>query len=128
MRPTRPQQAHTANRPAVLAKAVFRAAADLEINQATLAEVLGVSESTVSRLGAGSYSFDETKKKREWEFARLFVRMYRSLVAIVGPGESARQWLLGQNSALGERPIDLIRTTEGMMRVLYYLDAYRGRV
>lgn len=121
-------QEQSADRAQVLAKAVFRAAADLGINQAALAQVLGLSESTVSRLAAGTYVFDETKKKREWEFARLFVRIYRSLVAIVGSGEPARQWLTGRNTALGERPIDLLRTTEGITRVLYYLDAYRGRI
>jgi len=60
--------------------------------------------------------------------AQQYVQLYRSLVAIVGPGEPARQWLTGRNTALGECPIDLLRTTEGIMRVLYYVDAYRGRI
>ncbi len=121
---------HTAKKPdasATVTKAVVRAASILELNQAALAEILGVSPATASRLVAGSYSLQPTRK-REWEFALLFVRLFRSLDAIVGNDRDARTWLTGDNTALGGRPIELIRGAEGLIRVLHYLDASRGRV
>jgi transcriptional regulator with XRE-family HTH domain len=110
-----------------LTKAVVRAARFLGINQATLAAVLGVSGATVSRLVAGHYAL-QPGRKREWEFALLFVRLFRSLDAIVGNDRDAQAWLRGENLALGARPLDLICSAEGLVRVLHCLDASRGRV
>lgn len=111
---------------ATLSKAVVRAATLLGLNQAALAEVLGVSGATASRLVGGSYRVAPARK-REWEFALLFVRLYRSLGALVGNDEDARTWLRNENLALGGRPVDLIRGAEGLIRVLHYLDASRSR-
>jgi transcriptional regulator with XRE-family HTH domain len=109
-----------------LTKAVVRAANLLALSQAALAQVLGVSGATVSRLVAGHYTLQPTRK-REWEFALLFVRLYRSLDAIVGNERDAQTWLRHENLALGARPLDLIRGAEGLVRVLQYLDARRSR-
>ena len=111
----------------VLTKAVLRAMGFLGLRQADLAETIGASSSTVSRLSSGEYVLDPSRKK-EWELSVLFVRMFRSLDAILGHGEQARQWLNGDNLALAGRPADLIRTTEGLIRVIHFLDAYRGRI
>ena len=47
-----------------------------------------------------------------------------------GSGEesSARKWLDSDNRALNGRPIELISNTEGLVRVVHYLDASRGLV
>lgn len=110
-----------------LTKAVVRAAGFLGLSQAALADVLGVSAATASRLVGGGYTLQPTRK-REWEFALLFVRLFRSLDAIVGNDRDAQSWLRDDNRALGARPLDLIRSAEGLVRVLHYLDASRGRV
>jgi hypothetical protein len=113
---------------ATLSKAVIRAAELLELRQTIVADVLGVSEPTVSRLFSGTYKLD-AGRKREWEFALLFVRLFRSLDAILGHGEEARCWLQEPNEAFAsERPIELIRNAQGLIRVLNYLDAARGRI
>jgi transcriptional regulator with XRE-family HTH domain len=112
---------------ATLTKAVLRAAGFLGINQATLADVLGVSGATASRLASGGYTL-QPGRKREWEFALLFVRLYRSLDAIVGSDRDAQTWLRGPNAALGAEPLGLMRSAEGLVRVLHYLDASRSRV
>lgn len=112
---------------AVLSSAVLKASGLLGISQALLAKILGVSPATVSRLAAGSYRLSPSRQK-EWDFAVLFVRVFRSLDALVGHGESARQWLAGYNAALNAKPVDLLASTEGIVRVLNYLDACRGRV
>jgi uncharacterized protein (DUF2384 family) len=110
----------------VLTKAVARAAERLGISRALLARVLGVSPPTVTRLYKGEYKLDERRK--EWEFALLFVRMFRSLDSIVGNEKTAREWLESENRGLNGRPVDLIRQAEGLVRVVHYLDASRGLV
>ncbi len=127
MRATAPNTPTTPSPDAVLSSAVVKAAELLGISQALLAKVLGVSPATVSRLVAGSYRLSPGRQK-EWDFAVLFVRVFRSLDALVGHGESARAWLTGYNAGLNAKPIDLLTNTEGIVRVLNYLDAYRGRI
>jgi len=112
---------------AVLSKAAVRAARLLELSQRDVAVALGVSEATASRLFAGKYLLSPGHAK-EWELARLLVRMFRSLDALWGHEETARTWLASNNLALGARPKDLLRSVEGMVRVVTYLDAARGRV
>jgi transcriptional regulator with XRE-family HTH domain len=111
----------------VLTGAVLRASALLEITQSGLAQILGLSPSTVSRMANGTYTLDAQKK--EWELGALFVRLFRSLDALIGSNDAAaRGWLNGENHGLIGRPIDLIRSTEGLVRVVQYLDSARGRI
>jgi hypothetical protein len=111
----------------VLTGAVLRAGALLDVTQYGLGQILGISPSTVSRMANGTYTLDSHKK--EWELGALFVRVFRSLDALIGSNDAAaRGWLHGQNHGLVGRPIDLIRSTEGLVRVVQYLDAARGRI
>jgi len=112
---------------ATLTKAVVRAAELTGVSQQSLARILGVSASTVSRMFSGQYQLARERGK-EWELAVLFVRMYRSLDAIFGHADTARQWLNGENLGLSGKPVELIQSTEGLVRVLHYLDAHRGRI
>jgi uncharacterized protein (DUF2384 family) len=113
---------------AVLTKAVVRAAGFLGLTQKEVAAILGVSEASVSRMHAGTYRLSPARAK-EWELARLFVRLFRSLDALWGHGEDARAWLAAPNLALATpRPRDLLTSVEGLVRVVAYLDAARGRV
>ena len=118
---------HDAAAAATLSKAVVRAGNILQIKQLSIARILGVSAATMSRLHAGNYVLNPERSK-EWEFALLFVRLFRSLDAILGHGDAAKKWLSGYNLALNGRPADLIESTEGLVRVLHYLDAHRGRI
>ena len=111
---------------AVLSKAVARAAERLDVSKSLLAKVLGVSPPTITRLYSGNYLLDQGRK--EWDFALLFVRVFRSLDSIVGDEATARKWLSSENRGLNARPIELIRNTEGLVRVVQYLDASRGLV
>ena len=111
----------------VMTGAVLRACALLEITQSGLSQILGLSPSTISRMANGTYTLDTQKK--EWELGALFVRLFRSLDAVIGSNDSAaRGWLNGPNQALAGRPIELIRSTEGLVRVVQYLDSARGRI
>lgn len=109
-----------------LVKATLRAAELLGLTQAELAPVLGVSRATVSRIASGDYLLSPGQKA--WELAALFVRLFRSLDALVGSNEAqARAWLDSDNAGLGGIPRKLIPTAEGLVRVVQYLDAARGR-
>jgi hypothetical protein len=120
------QTIHKPEAAAVLGKAVTRAAERLDISRSLLAKILGLSPATVTRLYSGDYLLDQRRK--EWEFALLFVRAFRSLDSIVGDETSARKWLNSENRGLNGRPIKLICNAQGLVRVVQYLDASRGLV
>ena len=111
----------------VLSRATVRAARFLGVAQADLAQVIGVSDATLSRLANGQKYLDPGSKP--WQLAALFVRLFRSLDAIVGSDDAAAQaWLRGDNQALGGVPLALIREPAGMVRTVDYLDAARARI
>jgi DNA-binding XRE family transcriptional regulator len=115
------------SRGSTLSKATLRAADLLGLAQAELAPVLGLSRATVSRMAAGNHVLAPGQKS--WELAALFVRLFRSLDALVGSNEAqARAWLDGESAALGGVPRELIASAEGLVRVVQHLDAARGRI
>jgi uncharacterized protein (DUF2384 family) len=111
----------------VLTKAVLRAASQLDMSGKALAAVIGVSEATLSRMRSGERVLARTDKP--FELGVLFVRLYRSLDAIVGGDQAvARAWLRNPNTALSGAPLALIQTVPGLMNVIHYLDARRAVV
>jgi hypothetical protein len=123
--PTKPRPASTADQAAVLTKATLRAAAKLGLTNKLLATVIGVSEATISRMGSGGYTLQRGQKP--FELAVLFVRLYRSLDAIVGGDDVvAGSWLKNRNTVLDAEPLALIQTVPGLMNVIQYLDARRA--
>jgi transcriptional regulator with XRE-family HTH domain len=121
------QAAPAAQEAAVLSRAVVRAARLLGLSQRAVAETLGISEATASRLFSGKYLLSRERAK-EWELALLLVRLFRSLDALWGREETARTWLTSENLALGSAPAGLLRSIEGLVRVVNYLDNARGRL
>lgn len=111
---------------AVLAKAVLAAAERLGLRNRQLAAVIGSSEASVSRL---RFTRGLDPEGKEGELALLFLRAYRSLDALVGgDDEKARAWLTADNDHLRGVPAERIRTVEGLVDVVQYLDAMRGRL
>ena len=93
---------------AVLARATVRAARFLALAQSDLAPVIGVSGATLSRLANGHKQLEPGSKP--WQLAALFVRLFRSLDAIVGSDDTAAgAWLRSQNAALGGVPGESVR-------------------
>jgi transcriptional regulator with XRE-family HTH domain len=109
----------------VLTRAVLRAAERLGLSQRELAAVVGVSPSTLSRLPRRPLD----PRRKEGELAILFVRLYRSLDALLGGDtEKARRWLHSDNHHLGGTPAELVRSVTGLVHVIQYLDAMRGKI
>src|ERR1700756_4250942 len=112
---------------AVLSRATVRAARFLGVAQAELAQVIGVSGATLSRVANGQRQLEPGSKP--WQLAALFVRLFRSLDAIVGSDDAAAPaWPRSENSGLGGVPLDLIRDPAGLARTVDYLDAARARI
>ena len=110
---------------AVLSKAVLRAADLLDLSQAALGRILGLSAASVSRLRQGKVRLLPDSKAGE--LGLLLVRLFRSLDSIVGDGEAARAWLGSSNLGLNGAPRELILTPQGLVHVVDYLDAHRAR-
>ena len=109
---------------AVVLKATIRAAARLRINNRTLARIIGVSESSISRMRRGDFPLE---KGKSFELALMFIRLYRSLDAVVGGDDAvSAAWLTNKNNALDGTPIDLIQTVSGLTNVIQYLDSRRA--
>ncbi|WP_346296056.1 DUF2384 domain-containing protein [Rhodopseudomonas sp. P1] len=110
----------------VLTKATLKAAERLGLSQKVLSNVIGLSESVVSRMKSGDYVLDGGKA---YELAALFVRLYRSLDAIVAGDETAaRAWMKSDNLALRGTPIELIQKIPGLFHVVQYLDTRRAPI
>jgi hypothetical protein len=111
----------------ILSRAALRAATLLGVTQVDLADIIGVSTATMSRIASGRKVLEHGSKP--WQLAVLFVRLYRALDAIVGSDDqAARAWLRGSHRVLGGVPLDLIREPAGLVRAVDYLDAARARI
>jgi hypothetical protein len=112
---------------AVLGKSALRAAAYLQIPNRALARIIGLSDSTITRVAQGKFALEPGSKP--FELALLFVRLFRSLDAITGGDPvTARAWLRADNTALNGTPLDLMMHIPGLVDVIAYLDARRAVV
>ena len=122
----RPAPAHRPDAATVLTKATLSAARRLGLRNRDVAEMIGASEASISRLSGSRAISPDTK---EGELASLFLRMFRSLDALVGGDENkAKLWLRAENAHLGAVPAMLILRVEGLVDVVQYLDSMRGRL
>ena len=111
---------------ALVTRAALNAATELAINNRQLSALLGVSTSKLDRARAERTSFSG----KDLELALLLIRIYRALYAILG-GDKAqmRHWLDTPNHHLQEQaPVEQMQRLEGIVMVMRYLDAMRGRV
>ena len=107
----------------VLAKAAFNAAQELGLSQRELAQAIGVSEATVSRMKGGGYVL----QGKPFELATCVIRVFRSLDAIVGAdAKTMRGWMSNRNLDLNGTPREMILQATGLVTVLNYLDAARA--
>lgn len=111
---------------AVLVKAVLNAAEQLGLKQAELAIVLGVHRTAISRLKQNP-SLDP--KSKPGELALLLIRLARALFALTGGDkEWIRHFMQSHNKLTGGVPAKQIETIQGLMTVLRFTDAIRGKL
>ena len=111
----------------VLNKAIVNATLHLNLTQKDLSQIVGSSPPQISRLFNNATSCINPNTK-EWECALLFLRLIRSLEAIVGEDPSqAQEWLNNYNHHLAGIPIEMIKNIQGLNEVVIYLDAMRGQ-
>jgi hypothetical protein len=106
----------------VLSMALVNAGKELGLTQQVLGEVVGKDRTALSRGGLDPDS-------KSGELALLLVRAYRALFALTGGDrEAMRHWFQTENLHTGGVPSEQVRSVQGLMRVVEYLDAIRGKL
>ncbi len=120
-----PSNLNAESKASVVTKAFVRAADLLAIRNNILSKVIGVSDATMSRMRKGAAFVAPGEKS--YELALLFVRLFRSLDAIVGGDEAvARSWMRNHNTVLNMTPVEAIQSVSGLIDVVNYLDERRA--
>ncbi len=115
----------TGNEGLLVAKAVANAGAALGMSQAEIGEVIGVSQAQVNKIAQGTALL----KGKPFDLALCLVRIFRSLDTFTGGDvETNRAWMRNRNLALGGVPAELIKSAEGLVNTMAYLDAARAPI
>ena len=106
----------------VLSTALVNAGKELGLTQQNLGQIVGKDRTALSRGGIDPDS-------KSGELALLLVRAYRALFALTGGDrEAMRHWFQTENLHTGGVPSEQVRSVQGLMRVVEYLDAIRGKL
>lgn len=117
-----PASATAPSRADVLHEALLNAGKTLGLTQADLGKVIGRGRTDVSR-----GNIDPASKAGE--LALLLLRCFRSLYVLTGgDARVMRHWMHTENRHTGGVPAQQIKTVQGLIGVLEYLDAARGKV
>ena len=110
----------------VLAKAFLNVGKQLNLTQTQLGDAIGLHRSNVSKLSI-SHSLDP--KSKQGELALLVIRLARALYALAGGDKDFMQTFIhSHNKMTGGVPAQQIGTIQGLMTVLRFVDAVRGKV
>jgi hypothetical protein len=105
----------------VLAEAFANAGRQLGLSQSDLGAIIGKDRSAISR---GRIDPDS----KAGELALLFIRCFRALYVLMGGDQaSMRHWLHTENLHTGGVPAEQLRRVQGLLGVVEYLDAMRGK-
>jgi len=111
---------------AVLAKALLNTREQLGLTQQELADIVGVHRSAISRWNEQGGLRPQSKTG---ELALLLIRVYRALFALFGGNQQdMRHFLRTENRHLAGIPLQQMSQVQGLVRVVEYLDAIRGKV
>jgi transcriptional regulator with XRE-family HTH domain len=109
---------------ALLAKALLNTREQLGLTQQELADIIGVHRTAISRWAEGGLRVHS----KTGELALLLIRIYRSLFALFGGNLADMQhFLRTDNRHLAAMPLSLMLQVQGLVRVVEYLDAIRGK-
>jgi len=114
------------SRDAVLAKAIVNVKEQLGLKQSEIAAAIGMHRTAFSKLKS-NHSLDPTSK--QGELALIVVRIARALFALTGGDEVwIKRFMHTRNKITGGVPATQIASIEGLMTVLRFVDAIRGKV
>ncbi len=106
----------------VLLEAALNAADHLGLKKKELAQIIHLDERTLRR----KHGLDA--EGTAGQLALLLIRGYRAAFVLMGSSEGARYWFTTPNHALNGTPKELARRIDGLVRIVAYLDAARGKV
>ncbi|MEM1236516.1 MAG: antitoxin Xre/MbcA/ParS toxin-binding domain-containing protein [Pseudomonadota bacterium] len=113
------------DRERVATEAIVKAMAHMSLSQSELGRIIGVSNSQMSNFVRGRAHLDEGSKA--FDLSLLFLRVFRSLDALVGGSDATGQaWLRNENTALNGVPLELMKSVQGLVATLEYLDQRRA--
>ena len=119
---TKTEADHRVDDNALVKKAVRASASKLGLNLVTLSEVTGVRREVFSRK-------QETLNPKQLESCLLVIRATRSLSALVGGDDNQmKHWIKTPNRAFNAPPKELMKSTQGLVRTVQYLDAMRAKI
>lgn len=111
---------------AVLCKALFNVSEQLTLKQEELGNVVGINRTSISRLKQKGVL---DPKSKQGELALLLIRAARSLYALSGGDKDwIKHFMRSNNKLTGGVPAEQIQSVQGLMRVVTFLDAIRGKV
>lgn len=105
----------------VLGDAVLNVRAHLGLTLEQLGQILGRDRSSIQRAGIDPQT-------PAGQLAALLIRVYRSGLVLTGDEGSLKHWLKTPNRALGACPRDLLFSLQGIVNLVEYLDAHRGKL
>ncbi len=105
---------------ALLAKALRNAGKAMGLSLAEVGIVVGKDRTSIGR--------GIEPRSKSGELALLLIRCYRSLYALIG-GQSReiQHWMRTPNHGTGGVPAEQVKSVQGLIRVVEYLDALRGK-
>lgn len=110
----------------VLSKALLNSKEYLGLTNTDLGEIMGKDRTYFTRLRNQGVLEPDSK---EGELALHLIRIYRSLFALEGGDMGAMiEWLNTPNKHLNGTPKDMLKNIQGLIQVVEYLDAMRGKV
>lgn len=114
--------AATPDKADVLNEALVNAGRYLGMSQVELGAIVGKDRTAISR---GRVDPDS----KAGELALLFIRCYRALYTLTGgEPEQMAHWMRTENRHTGGIPAEQVKTVQGLITVLEYLDAIRGKL
>ncbi len=110
------------NKAFVLGEAVLNAGAKLGLSPEEVGRITGRNRTTIVRNG-----IDPSTKNGQ--LALLLVRVYRGLYVLVGGrDDDMKHWMHTRINSLQGIPCEIINDVSGLVRVVQYIDAMRGKV
>ena len=105
----------------VLGRSLLAAADELGISKSDVGAIIGRNRTTIDRNGVDPES-------KAGELALMFIRIYRSLFALMGGDrDNMRHFLQTENQGTRGVPAEQLHDIQGMVTVCTYLDAMRGK-